>query len=230
LAEPLVKQAVFLYIKLMRYWKLFKRYWFYLMVAAAIFIFIVPDYLVKKGTAGLTYDNLNAIPAQPVGLVLGTARYTKSGLPNLYFKNRINAASELYQAGKIDFLIVSGDNSRQDYDEPTAMQTALIELGVPKEKIFLDYAGFRTNDSIIRAQKIFGQNKFVVISQKFHNQRALYIAKHYNIEAIGYNAEDVYLPIAIKVALREKLARAKLLTDLLINRQPKYLGPVVEIK
>ena len=105
-----------------------------------------------------------------------------------------------------------------------------MEAGVPKEKIFLDYAGFRTNDSVIRAQKVFGQNQLVIISQKFHNQRALYIAKHYNIEAIGYNAADVYSAVAVKVALREKLARSKLLLDLLVNRPPKYLGPSVEIK
>lgn len=214
----------------MRYSKFFKKYWFCCVSVIIVGGLVVPNYLVNQKTANLLYDDLEKVPRQRVGLVLGTARYTKNGLPNLYFKNRIKAATELYQARKVDFLIVSGDNSRQDYDEPTAMQIALVEEGVPKEKIFLDYAGFRTNDSVIRAQKIFGQNQLVIISQKFHNQRALYIAKHYNIEAIGYNAVDVYSPVAIKVALREKLARSKLLLDLLVNRQPKYLGPAVEIK
>lgn len=214
----------------MRYSIFLKKYWFWCALIIAVGSLVVPDYLVNRKTANLLYNDLEKIPYQRVGLVLGTARYTKNGLVNLYFKNRINAAAKLYQAHKVDFLIVSGDNSRRDYDEPTAMQLALIESGVPKEKIFLDYAGFRTNDSVIRAQKVFGQNQLVIISQKFHNQRALYIAKHYNIEAIGYNAADVYSAVAVKVALREKLARSKLLLDLLVNRPPKYLGPSVEIK
>ena len=209
----------------MRYSIFLKKYWFWCALIIAVGSLVVPDYLVNRKTASLLYNDLEKIPHQRVGLVLGTARYTKNGLVNLYFKNRINAATKLYQAHKVDFLIVSGDNSRQDYDEPTAMQLALMEAGVPKEKIFLDYAGFRTNDSVIRAQKVFGQNQLVIISQKFHNQRALYIAKHYNIEAIGYNAADVYSAVAVKVALREKLARSKLLLDLLVNRPPKYLGP-----
>ncbi|WP_179333174.1 SanA/YdcF family protein [Winogradskyella costae] len=173
----------------------------------------------------LTYDDMDSIPKNNVGLVLGASKWAPSGNINLFYKHRVDAAVALYKAGKIDYILVSGDNGRKDYDEPTDFKNDLITQGIPAEHIFLDYAGFRTLDSIVRAKKIFGQNAITIISQKFHNERAIYIAQHYDIEAIAYNAKDVY-----KTPPREYLARTKARLDLLFNVNPKFLGDKIAIK
>jgi SanA protein len=165
-----------------------------------------------------------------VGLLLGTSKYLKNGRINQYWKNRIDATVELYKLKKIKFVIISGDNGKSTYDEPTDMKNELVKLGIPASVIFLDYAGFRTFDSMIRAQKIFSQQSFTVISQRFHNERAIYIGQHYGIEAIGYNAKDVSANKGFKTNLREIFARVKLFIDFAIDKQPKFLGEKVEIK
>lgn len=175
-------------------------------------------------TNHLIYDDLSAIPKNKVGLLLGTGKYAASGNINLFYKYRIDAAVKLYKAGKIEYILVSGDNSRKDYDEPSDFKNDLIAKGIPEENIFLDYAGFRTLDSVVRAKEIFGQTSITFISQKFHNQRAIYIAKHHNINAIGFNAKDVY-----KSHFREYLARSKASLDLVFNIQPKFLGNPIKI-
>jgi SanA protein len=144
--------------------------------------------------------------------------------------NRIRAAAELYHAGKIDYILISGDNRYDYYNEPQMMQDDLIELGVPKEKIFLDYAGFRTLDSVVRAKKVFGLKSFTVISQRFHNERALFIAQNHGLHAVGYNAKDVSKNYGFKTNLREKFARVKVVLDLMTGKEPKFLGEQIEIK
>ena len=176
-------------------------------------------------TNSLVYDDIDAIPKNKVGLLLGTGKYAASGNINLFYKYRIDAAVKLYKAGKIKYILVSGDNSRKEYDEPSDFKNDLIIRGIPEDKIFLDYAGFRTLDSVVRAKEIFGQTSVTFISQKFHNQRAIYIADHYNIKAVGFNARDVY-----KSHFREYLARAKASLDLVFNVQPKFLGKKIAIK
>ncbi|NRD24597.1 YdcF family protein [Winogradskyella litoriviva] len=174
---------------------------------------------------GLTYNDVDSIPKNKVGLVLGASRLAPSGNINLFYKHRVEAAVALYKAGKIEYILVSGDNSHKDYDEPTDFKNDLIEKGIPAERIFLDYAGFRTLDSMVRAKEIFGQDALTIISQKFHNERAIYIAQHFGIDAIAYNAKDVY-----KRPAREYLARTKASLDLLFNVEPKFLGDKIAIK
>jgi len=118
------------------------------------------------------YNTTSKIPQNHVGLLLGTSKKVKGGRLNLYYKNRIDAAVALYKSQKIHKIICSGDNGTKVYNEPISMKTDLIANGVKEEDIFLDYAGFRTLDSVIRAQTIFGQEKMTIISQPFHNQRA----------------------------------------------------------
>ena len=173
---------------------------------------------------------MQKVPTNKVGLVLGTSKWLKDGRPNLYFKYRIQAAYDLYKAGKIKYILVSGDNSFKNYNEPREMHNALVDLGVPSEAIVLDFAGFRTLDSVVRCKKVFGQQNVTIISQPFHNKRALYIASNYGMQAIGYNAKDVNLYSGLKTQLREKLARVKVFIDLyIINKQPKFLGDKIEI-
>ena len=171
------------------------------------------------------FENVDAIPKNKVGLLLGTGKYAESGNINLFYKYRIDAAVKLYRAGKIEYVLVSGDNSRKDYDEPSDFKKDLIAKGIPANRIFLDYAGFRTLDSVVRAKEIFGQTSITFISQKFHNQRAIYIADHYNIQAVGFNAKDVY-----NYHFREYLARSKASLDLVFNVQPKFFGEKITIQ
>jgi SanA protein len=140
------------------------------------------------------------------------------------------AAVDLYKSGKIQYIVISGDNGSKVYNEPMDMKNELIRFGIPAERIFLDYAGFRTYDSIIRMNKIFGQKNFTVISQDFHTRRAVYIAKRVHLNAIGYNAKDVNKYYGFKTMLREKFARVKVFIDLLFNKKPKFLGEPVIIE
>lgn len=185
--------------------------------------------LIIDQTSGCCFDNLSDVPHRKVGLLLGTSPKLSDGRDNLYFNYRIQAAVELYNSGKIKYLLVSGDNGRNDYNEPLEMRKALIALGVPADRIVEDYAGFRTLDSVVRAQKVFGQSLFIVISQKFHNERAVYIARKYGIDAVGYNACDVGKAFGFKTRLREYLARVKVFVDLCTKKQPKYLGKEIHL-
>ncbi|WP_323942018.1 SanA/YdcF family protein [Aeromonas hydrophila] len=176
-----------------------------------------------------TYDDVNAVPYNRVALVLGTSKYLIGGSPNHYFKYRIKAAAELYNNGKVDYILVSGDNATVQYNEPRQMRRALIQAGIPASAIYSDYAGFRTLDSIVRAKEVFGQAHFTVVSQAFHNERAIFIARHFGIEAVGFNAVDPSAYQGIKTRVREVFARLMGLLDLyVLDKGPKFLGePIV---
>ena len=188
------------------------------------------DSIIENATIDRTYWNLKEVPKNKVGLVLGTSNRLVGGGPNPYYTNRIKATLELFKAGKIDYVLVSGDNSTQYYNEPTVFKKDLVLGGIPSEKIFLDYAGFRTLDSMVRAKFIFGLDSVTIISQKFHNERAIYIAEQKGLYAIGYNAEDLSIKYGLKVHLREYFARVKVFIDLALNTQPKFFGEKIEIK
>ncbi len=198
---------------------------------AVIASIAIANIIIITQTEPFLYENPDAIPENKVALLLGTSRYLKSGGENQYFTNRINAAVELYKKKKISYILASGDNSTKYYDEPTEMKKSLMEKGVPEEAIYTDYAGLRTLDSIIRVKDIFGQNAITIISQKFHNQRATYIATQHNIEAVGYNAKDFASGKSkARMWLRESLARIKALLDIhILHKKPKFLGDTVSI-
>ncbi|MFD2593248.1 vancomycin high temperature exclusion protein [Aquimarina hainanensis] len=185
--------------------------------------------IVIDKTAEKTYDTITSIPKNKVGLLLGTTKFLQNGRVNLYYTYRINATVALYKAKKIDYILISGDNGTNTYDEPTTMKNDLITKGIPASRIYLDYAGFRTLDSIIRAKEIFTLQKFTIISQKFHNERAIFIAENKGINAIGFNARDVNIHYGLKTQIRERFARVKMIIDLLIGKQPKYLGKKIPI-
>lgn len=185
------------------------------------------NWWVAHSTRQQLYDQVAQLPADyPVAVVLGTSPRASGGRVNLFFKYRIEAAHELYRSGKIKHFILSGDNHTDSYDEPSMMKAALMELGVPESAITLDYAGFRTLDSIVRVESVFDQKKVVVVSQPFHNERALFIARAKNIDAIAYNAQAVSQSYAPKTYLREYLARCKAVLDLyVLGTEPKFKGP-----
>jgi SanA protein len=198
------------------------------IVCAGLGVFITYHWISFKAR-NLVYDynDVSTIPKNKVGLVLGTSKYVASRNINLYYKYKIDAVLKLYRARKIEFILISGDNGRKDYNEPSYFKNDLIAQGIPENKIFLDYAGFRTLDSMVRAKEIFGQTSITVISQKFHNQRAIYIAHHFDVDAIGFNAKNPKRGRMTHV--REYLARSKTTLDMVFNVQPKFLGEPILI-
>lgn len=200
------------------------------LVTLLIVLILSADYYVQSSVQKQLYKEVSEIPYNKVGLVLGTVKILKNGNVNRYYQYRIDAAVALFKAGKIKFIIVSGDNSKEGYDEPTDMKDDLIKNGVPADKIFADFAGFRTLDSVVRSKRIFGQKSITIISQKFHNERAVFIANHKAIDAIGFEAKDVSLRAGLLVQSREKLARVKVLIDVIWGVQPKFGGDMIEIK
>ncbi|WP_281614567.1 ElyC/SanA/YdcF family protein [Flammeovirga sp. SubArs3] len=163
--------------------------------------------------------------------MLGTSKFLRNGSPNPYFNFRVDAAVHLIKNKKVDFIIVSGDNKTEDYNEPKQMRKALITAGVDPKKIVMDYAGFRTLDSVIRAKEVFGQDKFIIISQKFHIERAIFIGRSHGINAYGYCANDVPIEKGYYVHIREIFARLKMFLDLyIIHKEPKFLGKKEKIE
>lgn len=199
--------------------------WFLLVFAlGCLVLLIVTDRHVGSFSKGRIFDDPAEVPHRRAALVLGCGKYVDGRL-NLFYQYRIDAAVELWDAGKIDAILVSGDNSRKGYDEPGSMKADLIDRGVPEEYIALDYAGFRTLDSVVRAKKIFGLEDYIVVSQPFHCRRAIYLAHKSGQSVIGYCAPDVAGASGLKIRLRETLARAKAVLDVAASREPKYLGP-----
>lgn len=199
----------------------------FFLTAAAL---IVSNYLINSFAEGKTYHNTSVTPKNRVGLMLGTSKHMKGGQPNPYYTNRISATVALYNANKIDFVLVSGDNGSVYYNEPNTMKKDLMAEGIPADRIFLDFAGFRTLDSMVRAKDVFGLNEVTVISQKFHNERAIYLAEKKGLTAIGFNAKDVALAYGFKVQLREYFARVKVFLDLVLNIEPRFYGDKVIIE
>ena len=194
-----------------------------------LFWFFGANWTIESNAEGKLFDQVSDCPNVKVALVLGTSRTNKRGNDNLYFSYRINAAVELYRAGKVKYILVSGDNSITTYDEPTDMKNALIAAGIPEKRIFLDYAGFRTLDSMERALKVFGQKEVIVVSQRFHNERAIYLGEHFGMTVYGYNAQDVVKMGGFKTKGRERFARMKVFWDILFGVDSKFLGTPVKI-
>lgn len=191
---------------------------------------LVAGVMVKQAARGRTFEEVGGVPHRKVGLVLGCSSRLSDGSPNPFFVNRMQAAADLFLAGKVDYLLVSGDNRTRRYNETRDMRRALVKLGVPVRNVVCDYAGFRTLDSIVRAEKVFGQASLTIISQKFHNERAIFIAQHHGIDAIGFNAREVAAPEGFVTHLREPLARVRTILDVyLLDTPPRFLGDRIEI-
>lgn len=196
------------------------------LMVAAIFI---ADGLIKSFAKDKLYSEVSSVPINKVGVVLGTSKYLVNGNINRYYQYRIDAAAELYHSGKVEYILVSGDNRHHSYNEPQTFKNDLVKKGIPAEKIYLDYAGFRTLDSMVRAKEVFGQESVTVVSQQFHNERAIYLAEKRGLKAIGFNAKDVNLRSGARVQFREYLARVKMFSDLIFSKQPRFLGEEIEI-
>lgn len=189
-------------------------------VGAILLIIIACDLSVRSNAEGRTFESTEDIPYNKYGLLLATSPITPQGAHNFNFDNRIIAADQLYKAGKIDYIIASGGDYRNlqkiGCDEPAAIRDSLVARGIPADRILSDYNGLRTLNSIDNAKNIYGLDSVTLISQKYHNQRAIYIADKRGLYVVGYNAEPS--PIKrnrIKNTLREYLARVKMFIDFL---------------
>ncbi len=196
---------------------------------ATLFLVFYSNYSIQSATKNKTYSYTSQIQKNKVGLLLGTSKFYKGGGINLYFKYRIEAAVALYKSNKIDYILVSGDNSTLYYNEPMTIKKELVKRGIPEDVIYLDYAGFRTLDSVIRAKEVFGQTNVTVISQQFHNERAIYLAEKNGLNAIGFNAKDIEGSGGYKVKFREYFARTKAFLDIIFRVEPKFYGEPIYI-
>ena len=189
---------------------------------SGVLFLILSNIWVANANSAQLFDDINNVPKKKYALVLGTIKDGPSGT-NLYFKYRMEAAAELYLKGKVDSIIVSGDNHIKSYDETSDMENYLIDLGVSKEVIIKDYAGFRTLDSVVRAKKVFNCTSLIIVSQEFHNKRAIFIANYHLIDAVAYNARDVRRRTG-GFHWREFFARPLMILDLfLFKSEPKFL-------
>ena len=192
--------------------------------AALFFLSILINFYVIYSTSDGVFESVEAVPQKDFCLVLGANPYSEA------CQNRLSAAKELFDSGKVKHIIVSGDNHRREYNEPQEMFNYLVELGVPANKITLDFAGFRTLDSVYRAKHVFDVNNVIIVTQPFHMNRALYLASSVGLEAVGYTAEETgYKSIN---ETREKGARLMAFVDSVIGREAKFTGPFepIEIK
>ena len=189
------------------------------------------DRYINYTTQSAIYTEVKKVPHKKAALLLGTAKYVARGKKNYFYVYRIRAAVALWKAGKVDAIVVSGDNASKYYNETVRMQQDLIKSGVPKKYIALDYAGFRTLDSVVRAEALFDLKEYIIISQKFHLERALFIAKAKGQDVIGFAAKDIPgTKAARRMMWREYLARVKAFLDVnILNTKPTFLGDKVKV-
>lgn len=202
------------------------------IVGLAFALILMCDVIVSRNASGRTFDEVDSIPHRKVGLILGTSPIsTWNGRRNYYFDNRIKAGAELYKVGKVDWLVVSGGDYRvceNGYDEPIAMRDSLMKQGVDSTRIILDYDGTRTLNSIAKIRDVYCQDSIIIISQEYHNERALYQAKHLGIDAIGFNAKTPGKRTSWwRNRGREVLARVKLFIDITRRIHPDIKEPMI---
>lgn len=187
---------------------------------ACLTLMLVCNQIVVNNAEGKVFSDIDSIKYNKVGLLLGTtpqARFDR--ITNYFFIYRIDAAEQLYKAGKIEKILISGDeNSLDGINEPECMRDSLVARGVPASAIILDGKGYRTICSVVNANKVFGLKSFTIISQKFHNERAFYQAEHLGLDAENiqaYNAKDPKSRRAYLTLIREYFARVKMFIDLI---------------
>jgi len=199
------------------------------LALAALAVVAYANVTAIWASRGRIFTDVAQVPKTRVGLVFGTSSRV-AGRENLYFRYRIEAAVQVWKAGKLETLIVSGDNSTPYYNEPNKMKQALVERGIPAERIVCDFAGLRTLDSVVRAKEIFGATSILFISQRFQNERAIYLAQANGITACGFAARDVESHEGLKTKLREVGARVKMWLDVnFLNTRPRHLGNKVDM-
>ena len=191
-----------------------------IILLMCIVVMMVCNQIVVNNAEGKVFSDIDSIKYNKVGLLLGTTPQARIGrITNAFFTYRIDAAEELYKAGKIEKILISGDeNSLDGINEPECMRDSLVARGVPERAIILDGKGYRPIHSVINANKVYGLKSFTIISQKFHNERAIYQAEHLGLDVENiqaYNAKDPKSRRAYLTTIREYFARVKMFMDLI---------------
>ncbi|MEU6771391.1 ElyC/SanA/YdcF family protein [Streptomyces sp. NPDC046759] len=191
-------------------------------VMAGCVLALLPMTWLYVSTAERLRTTANAPRAQ-VAVVFGAGLW--NGEPSPYLAHRLDAAAKLYRAGRVDVVLVTGDNSRKDYDEPDAMRAYLSRHGVPGKRIVSDYAGFDTWDSCVRAKKIFGVDRAVLISQGFHIRRAVALCEAAGVDSYGVGVDAEHDATWYYGGTREVFAAGKAVLDAVFRPDPMFLGP-----
>ena len=203
------------------------------ILGAMILLFVVSSRLYSAASAQAQIYNLEDVPEKPVAIIFG-AQVNRSGRPSAMLADRVQMGVELYETGKVKALLLTGDNSTVNYNEPEAMRQYALELGVPDAALVLDYAGFRTYDSCYRARDIFQVDQAILVTQAFHLDRALLTCNGLGIVAVGV-AADVLRPTGyarsslLRSMVREIPSTTFAVVDLLSGRLPMYLGDPLPI-
>lgn len=199
---------------------------FYLIIIGLIAVISV-NYYVKSSTKTKIYYSIKKFPKNDVGIIFGAG--INGNQPSKYLKDRLDAGILLYKAKRINKILLSGDNGRDEYDELTVMKNYCYSHGVDTTKIFVDYAGFDTYSTMYRSKHIFKIKRATLISQEYHLNRAIYIGNQMGIKSAGYSAnQGEYLGYKY-VCFREYLSIFKSFFDVLRNREPKFLGTEINI-
>lgn len=202
-----------------------RRRRFLLPAVVVLVVLLVPLAVVQGVGQSTLRASADDVEAAPVAIVLG-AGLKPDGSPSVFLGRRLARAAELYAAGTVEVVLVSGDNSRKDYDEPTAMHDWLVENGVPSEKVVRDFAGFDTHDTCVRAHQVFGVEAAVVVSQDYHVRRAAFSCAAAGIDgqASGVSSESIEPEKAVMYRVREAAASWKAGLDAVVRRDPVHLG------
>lgn len=191
-----------------------------IFVSICIILMLICNQMVVNNAKGKVFSDINRIKYNKVGLLLGTTPQARIGrITNAFFTYRIDAAEQLYRVGKIEKILISGDdNSLDGVNEPECMRDSLVARGVPASAIILDGKGYRTINFVINANKVYGLRSFTIISQEFHNERAIYQAEHLGLDLGNIQAYNAKMPEkrrAFLTSIREYFARVKMFWDLL---------------
>jgi SanA protein len=211
---------------------MFSKYFKLSLIITSLVLLIITtgNIWINRSTKSKLYSDITTLPYNKVGLIPGCNQYVADGVLNTYYTQRIEAGAKLFRQGKIDYILVSGDNAHASYDEPRAMKKSLIESGVPKDRIYSDYAGFRTLDTIVRAREVFQLKEVTLISQSFQNRRGVFIGEKRDIDIVAFNVEPLGIETNYKTRIREVFAKMKMLLDLyILDKEPKFLGDEIII-
>lgn len=193
----------------------------------AVVIIWVTNNNVKAKTENVIYTNLTDVPKTKVAIIFGAG--INGDKPSRYLKDRLDAGIALYKNNKVDKILLSGDNGRDEHDELTVMKLYCYENGIDTNKIYIDYAGFDSYSTMYRAKHIFKVDTAILVSQKYHLNRCVYIGDKLGVKSYGYSANRGVYPGYKYYSFREKLSITKSVFDVVRNRKPKYLGETVDV-
>ncbi|MBD3362806.1 hypothetical protein GF362_03745 [Candidatus Dojkabacteria bacterium] len=196
--------------------------------ATVVFITLSINKYINSFSREYVYSSIDKVPQAQTAVILGALVYSDGSLSDI-LADRAETAIDLYEAKKVEKILISGDHGRKEYDEVNSIKTYLVEQGIPPEDIFMDHAGFDTYDSMYRAKEIFEVDSIIIVTQKFHLPRSIYIARNLDLDAVGIESDKHVYMNAKRIEFREKLAKVKAFFDILVDSSPKYGGPKIPI-